>query len=163
MNPHARVDGRQARAFRCAGDFERLVHRRRTLTNPNRQNGLDPGSVGAAQNLVSVRRSLVIEVEVRVSIGQRHRVVFRCPHGTFFSFWLLFTLSYPHLSAPHNTWPAPLPHSAPYAGFPTPQRSHPPVRPFPPCRHAQTTAFPPAPPSPRCAVSYGAYWPSSPP
>src|SRR5207248_10632240 len=37
------------------------------------------------------------------------------------------------------------------------------LRPFLPCRHAQTTAFPPAPPSPRCAESYGAYWPSSPP
>ncbi len=81
MNPQARVDDRQARAAGCLGNLQRLVHRRGAFADPNRQDRLDTGSIGAAQNLVAVGRSLGIKVEVGVGVGQRHRVVFRLLHG----------------------------------------------------------------------------------
>src|SRR6266851_7241096 len=75
MNANARVDDRQPRATGCVGYLERLVHGRGAFADADCEDRLDTGSIGAAQNLVALSRSLGIKVEVGVGIGQRHRVV----------------------------------------------------------------------------------------
>src|SRR5882724_3504718 len=63
MNADACVDGWQSWAAGGTGDLQSLVHRSRAFANADGKNRLDPGGIGAAQNLVALRWGLGIKVE----------------------------------------------------------------------------------------------------
>src|SRR5271170_4961273 len=74
MNPRAGEDSWQAGPASVCGDLESLMHRSRALANPNGEDRLNAGIVGPAKDLVAVRWSLRVEVEVGVRVNEWHFV-----------------------------------------------------------------------------------------